>query len=116
METELEIYRKYVSLIAYTEAILRKFPKSESFALVQEIRTSLYTSFRYLMFAIKLHEKNEKIRNLNELDVELKLLKIHLRLSFCHRHISEKTYNEWSKKYTAITDMLREWVKVFTQG
>ena len=45
----LEIYQKYLNLIYYSNDIVRKYPKSENFALVNEIKTSLYTGLRNLM-------------------------------------------------------------------
>ena len=53
MNSDLQIYRSYMSLIAYSNDLVRKYPKSEKFALVQEIKQSLYRGLRYLMYAIK---------------------------------------------------------------
>lgn len=39
----LKIYQKYIELINYSNDIVRKYPKCENFALVQEIKNSLYT-------------------------------------------------------------------------
>ena len=44
----LIIYQKYMSLIYYTNDILKKYPKSETFALVKEIKSTLYTGLRLL--------------------------------------------------------------------
>ena len=38
----LKIYQKYLELIYYSNDIVRKYPKSENFTLVQEIKNSLY--------------------------------------------------------------------------
>ena len=54
----LKIYQKYLELIYYSNDIVRKYPKSENFTLVQEIKNSLYVGLRNLMYAIKTFNKN----------------------------------------------------------
>ena len=61
----LEIYQKYLNLIYYSNDIVRKYPKSETFALVNEIKTSLYAGLRNLMYAIKTYNKVDKLKYLN---------------------------------------------------
>ena len=36
--SNLKIYQKYMELIYYTNDLVRKYPKSETFALVEEIK------------------------------------------------------------------------------
>ena len=40
--SNLLIYQKYLELIYYTNDILKKYPKSERFSLVKEIKNTLY--------------------------------------------------------------------------
>lgn len=110
MNKDLEIYRNYMDLIAYSNDLVRKFPKGEKFALVQEIKNSLYNGLRNLLFAIKLYTKQDKLKKLNELDVELRLLKIHIRLSYKYKYISTQNYSTWSQKITDICNMLGGWI------
>lgn len=109
-QQNLQIYRNYTMLIAYTNDIVRKYPKSEKFALVQEIKQTLYQGLRSLMYAIKLYDKSEKLKHLNELDIQLSLLKIHARLSFKYKYISIRNYETWSKQITDICNMLGGWI------
>ena len=81
-DSNLKIYQKYLELIYYSNDIVRKYPKSENFALVNEIKNALYLGLRNLMYAIKHYQKQEKLRYLNELDTNLNLLKVHIRLSY----------------------------------
>ena len=62
--TNLTIYQKYMELIYYTNDILKKYPKSETFALVKEIKSNLYTGLRLLMYGIKTYHKQEKLKYL----------------------------------------------------
>lgn len=106
----LKIYQKYIELINYSNDIVRKYPKCENFALVQEIKNSLYTGLRNLMYAIKSFNKHDKLRYLNEFDVNLNLLKVHIRLSFKYKYISLQNYQSWANLLTDICNMLGGWI------
>ena len=52
MDNNLKIYQKYLELIYYSNDIVRKYPKSEHFALVNEIKGCLYGGLKNLMYSI----------------------------------------------------------------
>lgn len=106
----LIIYQKYLELVFYTNDILKKYPKSERFALVQEIKTSIYTGLRLLMYAVKTFNKQGKLKYLGELDVNLSLLKVYVRLSYRYQYITVKNYQSWSMLITDICNMLGGWI------
>lgn len=106
----LGIYQKYIELIYYTNDILKKYPKSETFTLVKEIKNSLYNSFKLLMYAIKVYNKQEKLKYLNELDINLNILKVYIRLSYKYKYITMQNYQIWSNLITDICNMLGAWI------
>ena len=106
----LAIYQKYLDLIYYSNNIVRKYPKKENFTLVQEIKTSLYTGLRSMMYAVKSFNKQEKLRNLNEFDINLTLLKVQVRLSYKYQYITTQNYETWSNLITDICNMLGGWI------
>lgn len=108
--TNLKIYQKYLELIYYSNDIVRKYPKSENFTLVQEIKNSLYVGLRNLMYAIKSYNKHDKLKYLNEFDINLNLLKVHVRLSNKYKYISTQNYQAWSTLITDICNMLGGWI------
>ncbi len=110
-ENNLIIYQKYLDLIYYTNDILRKFPKHEKFALVQELKKTLYEGLRYLIFAQKEFNKNNRLKYLNYLDASLNLIKIHIRLSYKYQYINMNNYSTWSLKLTDICNLLGAWIK-----
>ena len=109
-KNNLEIYQKYLELIYYSNNIVRKYPKNENFALVNEIKNTLYAGLKNLMYSIKSFRKQDKLKYLNELDVHLNLLKIHIRLSYKYRYISMQNYQTWSSLITDICNMLGGWI------
>ncbi len=109
-QNNLKIYQKYMELIYYSNDIVRKYPKCENFALVAEIKNSLYIGLRNLMYAIKSYQKNDKLKHLNEFDINLNLLKVHIRLSYKYKYISLQNYQTWSSLITDICNMLGGWI------
>ena len=110
MDNNLKIYQKYLELIYYSNDIVRKYPKSEHFALVNEIKGCLYGGLKNLMYSIKSYQKSEKLKNLNELDIQLNLLKVHIRLSYKYKYITMQNYQTWSNLVTDICNMLGGWI------
>ncbi len=108
--TNLKIYQKYLELIYYSNDIVRKYPKCENFSLVKEIKNSLYIGLRNLMYAIKSFQKQDKLKYLNELDINLNLLKVQTRLSYKYRYITIQNYETWSSLITDICNMLGAWI------
>ena len=109
-KNNLVIYQKYMELIEYTNNILRKYPKSETFALVKECKSTLYAGLRLLIYAIKAFHKQDKLKYLNELDTNLHIMKVHIRLSYKYKYISMQNYQSWSNLITNICNMLGGWI------
>ncbi len=109
-KSNLTIYQKYMELILYTNDLVRKYPKCENFALVKEIKSTMYNGLRLLMYSIKVFNKQEKLKYLNELDINLNLLKVHIRLSYKYKYISLQNYQTWCTIITNICNMLGAWI------
>ena len=66
-ESKLLIYQKYVDLIEYSYNLLVKYPKYEKYALVSEIRRTMYNSLRYILYANKISDKYSRISILGQI-------------------------------------------------
>lgn len=106
----LIIYPKYMDLVYYSNDLVRKFPKCEQFSLVKEIKSTLYSGLRCIIYAIKLYNKQDKLRYLRELDVNLNLLKVHIRISYKYKYITMNNYQTWSNQLTDISNLLGGWI------
>ena len=107
----LIIYQRYLDLIYYTNNLCIKYPKSEKMALASETKQSMYSGLRYLLYALKEFNKKNKLNYLNNLDVELNLQKVFIRLAYKYKYISKQNYETWSAKITDICNMLGGWIK-----
>lgn len=106
----LIIYKQYFELINYTEMITEKFPKNEKLSLVTNIKNNTYEGMKKIILAYKYYEKVDKLKSLNELDVDLKMLKVLIRISYKRKYINVKNYEAWNKKINNIGNLLGGWI------
>ena len=107
----LMIYKQYIELIYYTEKITIKYPKSEKLSLVTSIKNNTYDGMKKIIQAQKEYTKSKRIIILNELDCDLKMLKVLIRVSYKNKYINSKNYAAWSKKIYNISNLLGGWIK-----
>lgn len=107
----LMIYKQYLELIYYTENITIKYPKSEKESMVSKIKNVTYEGMKKIILANKEFNKVKRISILNELDVELKMIKVMIRISYKKRYINGNNYRAWSKKISNIGNLLGGWIK-----
>lgn len=87
-----------------------KYPKVEKLALVSTIKNNTYEGMKKVILAYKYYDKKDKLKCLNELDVDLKMLKVLIRISKKRKYISKRNYEAWSKKINNIGNMLGGWI------
>ena len=104
------IYQQYVELIYYTEQILKKYPKSERFSLCTQIKNNTYEGMKMVIVAYKKYNKQDKLIALNHLDINLKMLKILIRISKRNKYINNNNYCAWTKKLTNINGLMLGWI------
>lgn len=109
MINELTIYQKYIDLIYYTNKLIIKYPKSERYNLVNEIKNVTYNGMKLIIESQKYKNKRNNI--LNELDTNLKYLSVLIRVSYKNKYINIKNYNAWSYKITVINNLMIGWMK-----
>lgn len=109
---QLLIYQKYVDLIEYSYNLLRKFPKSEKFAMVAQLKDSMFTSLRLILRANKVYRNmGLRVDMLNQLDAEVQVQKVLVRLAHQNRYISNSNYMEWSRRLDEIGRILGGWIR-----
>ena len=90
MLDELTIYQKYIDLIYYTNNLIIKYPKSERYNLVNEIKSTTYLGLKLIIEAQK--DKNNRFLFLSKLDINLKYLLVLIRVSYKNKYINIRNY------------------------
>jgi len=110
-ESRLLIYQKQEDLIQYVYQLLKKYPKIEKYALVSEIRTSMFRTLEYIILANKINNKMNKLKIINQIDAEIAIQKFFSRFSYKNKYISHNNYYEWSKRLDEIGKIIGGWIK-----
>lgn len=108
---ELKIGQKAYDMVQYGYICLRRFPKSERHTLAAEIKMHMLQVLRLILQA---NRRRDKRSTLTELDVELDLLRLYVRLA--HDVVEpasfpSRSYEHWSKLLNEIGKMLGGWMK-----
>lgn len=107
---ELDIYKKYIDLIFYTEMVTKKYPKYEKFCLVNDIKSRTYKGLELIIRCYKSFKRDDKIKYLNELDVLIRCIQVFVRVSYKNKYITNNNYFAWSNKLFNIGNLLGGWV------
>jgi len=105
---DLILKRKLEEMIQYGYVAMSRFPKSERFTLVADIKSSMYTALRLTITANKrYHKKN----TLQDLDIEVEMLKSLVRTSKDLGFLPFKQYEHWQSLNVEIGRMIGGWIK-----
>ncbi|MBU5438276.1 diversity-generating retroelement protein Avd [Tissierella sp. MSJ-40] len=112
---EFKIKEKIYDMILYGSPALTQFPKVEKYALAGDIRKSMY---RMLMLAVTIEKKYYKKTTLQELDIELDILRHLIRLAADKKLYPNqkpclpfKKYEYWAKLIDEIGRMIGGYMK-----
>jgi hypothetical protein len=105
---DLKIKQKCEDMMEYGYIALRQFPRSEKFALAAEIKASMW---RLLRDIIVCNRRYYKKTSLQDIDIELDLLRSAVRLSMQMQFLSFKKYEIWFRHLDEIGRMVGGWFK-----
>lgn len=103
---DLKIKQKIEDMMGYAYPALAQFPKSEKHALAAEIKASLR---RLLELTIRCNKKYYKKTTLQDLDIELDVLRSYVRLAFVLRFLPPQKYENWGRMNDEIGRMVGGW-------
>lgn len=106
--SSLPIVKKIEDMIAYGYICLKQFPKSEKHVMGADIRHAM---IEVLRLGVRCGKRTHKKMSLQDMDIELDVLRRLIRLSkdlgfICFRH-----YENWSKYVAEVGNMLGGWIK-----
>lgn len=105
---DLKIRQKTEDMIKYGYTCLRQFPKSEKHTLAAQIRICMIHLLRLI---ISCNKKFSKRTAMQEIDVELDILRAYVRLSHELGFLPLRKYENWAKMNDEIGRMLGGWIK-----
>lgn len=91
-EKELLLIPRYTKYIEYMLNVITKLPRTEKFNIGNEYKNSIYETMRNILYINKT-EKNKRIIYLNNIDTEMNLQRIYLRIMYKSHWIDEKKFN-----------------------
>ena len=104
----LVIYKKYTDMMYYFYDLLDKYPKFERNGLVSEIKNNLYLGLVSIIDAYKSYDS--KMKYLNELDANLNVLKVLVRISYRKKYITGKNCGACARKIADINNIMYSWM------
>ena len=87
----LQLIPKAQDYIEYMINVILKLPRTEKFNIGNEYKQSLYETMKYILSFIK-EEKSQKLKRLIQIDTELNLQRIYLRIMNKYHWIDSKKY------------------------
>lgn len=108
MAEDLKILQKTYDMVQYGYTALRQFPKSERHTLVAEIKQAMY---RLLHQIVVVNHRYHKKTTMQDLDAELDLLRLYIRLSKDLGFLPFRQYENWAKMLDEIGRMVGGWMK-----
>jgi hypothetical protein len=108
MMATLKLIEKCQDMIQYGYIALRQFPKSEKFALAADIKTTMWRLLRLMIICNKRYFKKT---TLQDLDIELDILRTQVRLARDLGFLPFRKYEIWSRDCNEIGKMIGGWVK-----
>jgi four helix bundle protein len=106
---DLIVYTKTENLLYRLYPVLVNYPKSEKFALCQQIKDCVYNILKNI--ALGNSVKSKRLTYLQEADASLQILKVLLKLSRHRRYISEGFFKDIDLQLTEINKMLSAYIK-----
>lgn len=104
----LELQAKLEELEHYTDTVLLQFPRYERHLLAADIRRSVSMIQRLVVVAWKRYHKRT---TLQDLDVEVEVLRGWLRKSLRAGHITPKRYAVWARHVNDVGRMVGGWIR-----
>lgn len=115
MAEDMKVVQKYVDMAKYVYIVLRNFPRSEKYSLAADIRRSLWDAGTALERAGVVPAKSEKLRLLQQADIDLSELKFLVRMGMELEFVPFEKYKNFAGMVTEVGRMLGGWLKFVRQ-
>ena len=110
VKNDLLIRQRCEAMIEYGHTAIKQFPKMERHVLGAEIRHTMWSILRLIVICNRRYHKKT---TLQDLDAELDLLRVQVRLAANLGYLDFRRYEHWAKLNDEIGRMVGGWVKSF---
>ena len=114
-ENKLLLIPKVEKYIEYILQIILKIPRTEKFSIGTEYKSSMYQMLKDILIISKI-EKNETIYYLNEIDANLNVQRIYLRIMYKNRWIDEHKFKIAMENIYEIGKILGGLIKYYAKN
>ena len=108
----LNLIPKTEKYIQYVIEMIIKIPRTEKYSIGTEYKLSIYKMLESIIGLNKIEEKR-KLCNLNNIDTELNLQRIYLRIMYKNKWINEKKLNTCMEQIYEIVKILGGLIKSY---
>ena len=108
----LNLIPKTEKYIQYVIEMIIKIPRTEKYSIGKEYKLSIYKMLESIIGLNKIEEKR-KLCNLNNIDTELNLQRIYLRIMYKNKWINEKKLNTCMEQIYEIGKILGGLIKYY---
>jgi four helix bundle protein len=115
MSDEMVIFTRTYDLVTWLLPLAEKFPRSQRFVVTQRLQNAVLNFQENLIEANSLR-KEKRLEKLRLADVELRKLRLYLRLCQRWAWISSGQYLHVSAMVAEIGKLLGGWIKSVTSG
>lgn len=106
---ELQLAKATEDMIEWAyQGALPHFPKSERHVLSQEIRATMW---QVLRLAVTVGKRYHKKTTLQQIDIELEVLRRMIRLAHARKMISTRKYEHWAKLVNVVGQIVGGWIR-----
>ena len=114
-ENKLQLIPKAEKYIEYMLQIIYKIPRIEKFSIGTEYKTSMYEMLKNIMYLNKI-EKEKYLEKLNNIDAELNVQRIYLRIMKKEKWIDEKKFKISMEQIYEIGKILGGLIKYYAKN
>ena len=114
-ENKLQLIPKTEKYIEYMLQIIFKLPRIEKFSIGTEYKTSMYEMLKNIMYLNKI-EKEKYLEKLNNIDAELNVQRIYLRIMKKEKWIDEKKFKISMEQIYEIGKILGGLIKYYAKN
>lgn len=105
------LFERMTKVLEYGYIALRQFPRAEKYKLAADLKEQMFRIIRLIIRANKARERERRLELIEELDVDLELLRVQIELAKDLQLLPFKKYGIWITKVDEVGRLIGGWLK-----